>query len=34
MPSYCRTYASHEYTWKVGINYVGERLNGGHWIDE
>ena len=34
LPSYYRTYAGHEYTWKVGVNYVGERLNGGHWIDE
>ena len=22
LPSYYRTYAGHEYTWKVGINYV------------
>ena len=28
------TYAGPEYTWKVGVNYVGEPLNGGHWIDE
>ena len=34
LPSYCRTYAGHEYTWKVGVTYVGERLNGGHWVDE
>lgn len=34
LPSYYRTYAGHEYTWKVGVNYVGERLNGSHWIDE
>lgn len=34
LPSYYRTYAGHEYTWKVGVNYVGEPLNGGHWIDE
>ena len=34
LPSYCRTYTGQEYTWKVGVNYVGERLNGGHWIDE
>ena len=34
LPSYCRTYAGHEYTWKVGVNYVGEPLKGGHWVDE
>ena len=34
LPSYYRTYAGHEYTWNVCVNYVGERLNGGHWIDE
>ncbi|MCI6538602.1 MAG: TrbM/KikA/MpfK family conjugal transfer protein [Bilophila wadsworthia] len=34
LPSYCRAYAGHEYTWKVGVTYVGERLNGGHWVDE
>ena len=34
LPSYCRTYAGHEYTWKVGVNYIGEPLNGGHWIGE
>ena len=34
LPSSCRTYAGHEYTWKVGVTYVGERLNGGHWVDE
>ena len=34
LPSYYLTYAGHEYTWKLGVNYVGERLNGGHWIDE
>lgn len=34
LPSYCRTYAGHEYTWKVGVTYVREPLEGGHWVDE
>lgn len=34
LPSYCRTYSGHEYTWKVGVNYVGDPFNDGHWIDE
>ena len=34
LPSYCRAYAGHEYTWKVGVSYAGKPLNGGHWIDE
>lgn len=33
LPSYCRTYANHEYTWKVSARYAGEVMKGGQWVD-
>lgn len=34
LPQYCRTYADHEYTYRVGVHYVGEKRKGGKWVDE
>lgn len=34
LPSYCRNYMGHDYTWKVGAVYSGDTMNGGRWIDE
>lgn len=33
LPGYCRTYANHEYTWKVSARYEGEIMKGGQWVD-
>lgn len=33
LPAYCRTYANHEYTWKVSARYEGEVMKGGQWVD-
>lgn len=33
LPGYCRTYANHEYTWKVSAHYEGEVMKGGQWVD-
>lgn len=34
LPGYCAAYAAHEWTWKVGVTYIGQPMKGGHWIDE
>lgn len=34
LPAYCKTYADHEYTYNIGVRYVGDPLQGGHWVDE
>lgn len=34
LPNYCVKYSEHDYTWKVGVRYVGEKLKGGKWVDE
>lgn len=34
LPAYCVTYSEHDYTWKVGVRYAGEKMKGGKWIDE
>ena len=34
LPSYCTNYNEHGYTYEVGVHYVGEPLEGGHWIDD
>ncbi len=33
LPGYCKAYSGHEWTWKVGVRYQGELLNGGKWVD-
>jgi hypothetical protein len=32
-PAYCAVYENHEWTYKIGVEYVGNRLDGGHWED-
>lgn len=32
LPSYCVAYNDHEWTYELGIQYVGEPLKGGHWV--
>ncbi|TKR56042.1 conjugal transfer protein TrbM [Allopusillimonas ginsengisoli] len=32
LPSYCVAYNDHEWTYELGIKYVGEPLKGGYWI--
>lgn len=34
LPDYCQTYANHEYTYHVGVTYVGDKMKGGMWVDE
>lgn len=34
LPQYCRAYQSHGYTYQVGVHYVGDPLEGGHWVDD
>lgn len=35
LPAYCKTYATHEYTWNIAnVNYVGDKMNGGRWVDQ
>ncbi len=34
LPFYCTNYNEHGYTYEVGVHYVGEPLEGGHWIDD
>lgn len=34
LPSYCQSYSNHAYTWKIGVRYVGKKLQGGRWVDE
>ena len=33
LPNYCVTYSEHEYTWKIGVKYVGEKMKGGKWVN-
>jgi hypothetical protein len=32
LPAYCVAYSGHEYTYQIGVTYVGDRLHGGHWV--
>ena len=34
LPSYCTNYNAHGYTYEVGVHYVGDPLEGGHWVDD
>ncbi len=34
LPSYCTNYNNHDYTYQVGVHYVGDPLEGGHWVDD
>jgi hypothetical protein len=34
LPAYCVAYQGHDYTYQIGVNYVGDSLNGGHWIEQ
>jgi hypothetical protein len=31
LPSYCVAYQNHGYTYQIGVQYLGDALNGGHW---
>jgi len=32
LPAYCVTYINHQYTNQLDVRYVGEKINGGHWV--
>jgi hypothetical protein len=32
-PAYCAAYSGHPYVYQIGARYVGEPMNGGHWVD-
>ena len=34
LPPYCINYNDHGYTYEVGVHYVGDPLDGGHWVDD
>lgn len=34
LPSHCRAYFDHQYTWKVSARYEGTVMEGGKWVDE
>lgn len=34
LPNYCKSYINHEWSWKLGVRYVGDKMNGGKWVDE
>jgi len=33
-PSYCVAYANSPTTYRLGVNYVGDPMDGGHWVDD
>lgn len=33
-PSYCSAYANNTNTYQLGVSYIGEPMQGGHWIDD
>ncbi|MGZ2749916.1 TrbM/KikA/MpfK family conjugal transfer protein [Burkholderia stagnalis] len=33
-PGYCVSYDDAQLTWMLGVTYVGDPLNGGHWVDD
>lgn len=34
LPGYCQAYTSHEWSYKLGVRYQGEKMKGGRWVDE
>jgi TrbM len=34
LPADCSTYTTNAYTYKLGVRYVGEPMDGGHWVDD
>ncbi|MFN7835524.1 MAG: TrbM/KikA/MpfK family conjugal transfer protein [Burkholderiaceae bacterium] len=32
-PAFCSAYANDQYTYLLGVKYVGDPLDGGHWVD-
>lgn len=32
-PAYCAAYENHDYTYKIGVTYAGDPMEGGHWKD-
>lgn len=34
LPSYCKAYTTHEWSWKLGVYYEGDKMHGGKWVDE
>lgn len=33
-PSYCTAYSTNGFTYQVGTSYIGDPLEGGHWVDD
>lgn len=33
-PAYCRVYDGHAWTYELGATYVGDKYDGGHWVDD
>jgi len=33
-PAFCSAYANDQYTYLLGVKYVGDPLDGGHWVDD
>jgi hypothetical protein len=34
LPADCTAYTTKAYTYKLGVSYVGEPMDGGHWVDD
>lgn len=34
LPAYCKIYSEHEYVWKIGVRYDGDKMQGGKWVNE
>lgn len=33
LPKYCGIYQNHEWTYQVGVKYIGKPTSGGRWVD-
>ena len=33
-PGYCSAYANGQYTYQLGVHYVGDPTDGGHWVND
>jgi DHA2 family multidrug resistance protein len=33
-PAYCSAYANGQYTYQLGVHYVGDPTDGGHWVND
>lgn len=34
LPTYCTAYSSHEWTYEIGVKYIGTPCTGGRWVDQ